>query len=41
MDVAYGNDSRLRAGITALGVPYVVGIQPNNVSISVQILQAE
>jgi SRSO17 transposase len=29
MDVAYGNDSRLRAGMTALGVPYVVGIQPN------------
>ncbi len=29
MDVAYGNDSRLRAGMTTLGVPYVVGIQPN------------
>jgi SRSO17 transposase len=29
MDVAYGNDSRLRAGMTALGVPYVVGVQPN------------
>lgn len=29
MDVAYGNDSRLRAGMTALGVRYVVGIQPN------------
>jgi SRSO17 transposase len=29
MDVAYGNDSRLRAGMTALGVPYVAGIQPN------------
>jgi len=29
MDVAYGNDSRLRAGMTALGVTYVVGIQPN------------
>jgi SRSO17 transposase len=29
MDVAYGNDSRLRAGMTALNVPYVVGIQPN------------
>jgi SRSO17 transposase len=29
MDVAYGNDSRLRAGMAALGVPYAVGIQPN------------
>ena len=29
MDAAYGNDSRLRAGMTALGVPYVVGILPN------------
>jgi SRSO17 transposase len=29
MDVAYGNDSRLRAGMTALEVPYVAGIQPN------------
>jgi SRSO17 transposase len=29
MDVAYGNDSRLRAGMTALAVPYVAGIQPN------------
>ena len=29
MDVAYGNDSRLRAGMTALRVPYVAGIQPN------------
>ncbi len=29
MDVAYGNDSRLRAGMTALGLRYVVGIQPN------------
>ena len=29
MDTAYGNDSRLRAGMTALGVPYVVGILPN------------
>src|SRR5258708_4263525 len=29
MDVAYGNDSRLRAGLTALRVPYVAGIQPN------------
>ena len=29
MDVAYGNDSRLRAGMTTLGVPYAVGIQPN------------
>src|SRR3989454_5440183 len=28
MDAAYGNDSRLRAGMTALGVTYVVGIQP-------------
>jgi hypothetical protein len=26
---AYGNDSRLRAGMTALGVPYVAGILPN------------
>jgi SRSO17 transposase len=29
MDVAYGNDSRLRAGMTALEVPYVAGILPN------------
>src|SRR6201747_719564 len=29
MDVAYGNDSRLRAGMTELGVPYVVSILPN------------
>src|SRR3984957_11271378 len=29
MDVAYGNDSRLRAGMTALGGPYAGGIQPN------------
>jgi SRSO17 transposase len=29
MDTAYGNDSRLRAGMTALGVQYVVSIQPN------------
>ena len=29
MDAAYGNDSRLRAGMTALGVPYVAGILPN------------
>jgi SRSO17 transposase len=29
MDTAYGNDSRLRAGMTDLGVPYVVGILPN------------
>ena len=29
MDVAYGDNSRLRAGMTALGVRYVVGIQPN------------
>ena len=28
MDAAYGNDSRLRTGMTALGVSYVVGIQP-------------
>src|SRR6267143_121803 len=28
MDVAYGNDSRLRAGITELGLTYVAGIQP-------------
>jgi SRSO17 transposase len=29
MDTAYGNDSRLRAGMTELGVTYAVGIQPN------------
>ncbi len=29
MDVAYGNDSRLRTGLTALGLSYVAGIQPN------------
>jgi SRSO17 transposase len=29
MDAAYGNDSRLRVGMTALGVPYVAGILPN------------
>jgi len=29
MDTAYGNDSRLRAGMTALGVLYVAGILPN------------
>jgi SRSO17 transposase len=29
MDTAYGNDSRLRAGTTELGVTYAVGIQPN------------
>ena len=29
MDVAYGNDSRLRTGMTAAGVTYVVGVQPN------------
>lgn len=28
MDAAYGIDSRLRTGMTALGVSYVVGIQP-------------
>lgn len=28
MDAAYGRDSRLRAGLTELGVPYVVGIVP-------------
>jgi len=28
MDAAYGTDSRLRTGMTALGVSYVVGIQP-------------
>src|ERR1700688_2862093 len=28
MDSAYGSDSRLRTGMTALGVCYVVGIQP-------------
>lgn len=30
MDAAYGNDSRLRAGMTALGVTYVAGILPNS-----------
>jgi SRSO17 transposase len=29
MDVAYGNDSRLRNGMTALGVTYVAGVQSN------------
>jgi len=29
MDTAYGNDSRLRTGMTALGLSYVVGIQSN------------
>ena len=29
MDVAYGNDSRLREGMTELGVAYVAGILPN------------
>jgi SRSO17 transposase len=29
MDVAYGNDSRLRAGMTELGMSYVAGILPN------------
>lgn len=29
MDAAYGNDSRLRAGMTALGLTYVAGILPN------------
>jgi SRSO17 transposase len=29
MDVAYGNDSRLRAGMAELGVPYVASILPN------------
>src|SRR5438477_12718509 len=28
MDAAYGSDSRLRTGMTGLGVSYVVGIQP-------------
>src|SRR5467141_2074829 len=28
MDAAYGTDSRLRTGMTALGVTYVAGIQP-------------
>jgi SRSO17 transposase len=28
MDAAYGTDSRLRTGMTTLGVTYVVGIQP-------------
>jgi SRSO17 transposase len=29
MDAAYGNDSRLRTGMTALGLSYVAAIQPN------------
>jgi SRSO17 transposase len=29
MDVAYGNDSRLRTGMTSLGMTYVASIQPN------------
>jgi SRSO17 transposase len=29
MDAAYGNDSRLRAGMTDLGLTYVAGILPN------------
>jgi SRSO17 transposase len=29
MDVAYGNDSRLRTGMTGLGLTYAAGIQPN------------
>jgi SRSO17 transposase len=29
MDTAYGNDSRLRTGMTALGVTYVAGVQSN------------
>ena len=29
MDVAYGNDSQLRAGVTGLGLQYVAAIQPN------------
>src|SRR5258705_6118054 len=28
MDAAYGTDSRLRTGMTELGLSYVVGIQP-------------
>ena len=28
-DAAYGNDARLRTGMTELGMPYVVGIQSN------------
>src|SRR5258708_17316661 len=28
MDAAYGTDSRLRTGMTGLGVTYAVGIQP-------------
>jgi SRSO17 transposase len=29
MDAAYGNDSRLRMGMTSLGLSYVAAIQPN------------
>jgi SRSO17 transposase len=28
LDAGYGNDSKLRAGITELGLTYVAGIQP-------------
>ena len=28
VDAGYGNDSKLRAGMTELGMPYVAGIQP-------------
>ena len=29
MDAGYGNDSKLRTGMTALGLSYVAGVQPN------------
>jgi SRSO17 transposase len=29
MDAAYGNDSRLRTGLTSLGLTYVAGVLPN------------
>jgi SRSO17 transposase len=32
MDAAYGNDSRLRTGVTELGLSYVAGIQPQTLA---------
>ena len=34
MDAAYGRDARLRAGMTELGVPYVVGIVPTHLDVA-------
>jgi SRSO17 transposase len=28
-DVAYGNDSKFRDGVSALALPYVLGVQSN------------